>query len=54
VVDGGSNRVFGTLDAGKAPYALAVNPVSGKLHVANADKTSFTIIDVSRFRKPRL
>jgi YVTN family beta-propeller protein len=52
VIDGASNTVLATLEAGKAPYALAVNPASGKLHVANLDETAFTILDVSHVRKP--
>jgi DNA-binding beta-propeller fold protein YncE len=50
VIDGSNNRVLSTMNAGKAPFALAINPVSGKLHVANEDKASFTILDVSAFQ----
>jgi YVTN family beta-propeller protein len=52
VIDGANNHVLATLPAGKNPYALAVNPSAGKLHVANVDDKSFTIVDVKDIRKP--
>jgi YVTN family beta-propeller protein len=49
-IDGATSKVLATLEAGKAPYALVVNPVSGKLHVANMDKMSFTVLDGSHLQ----
>jgi DNA-binding beta-propeller fold protein YncE len=49
--DGKNNHVLATLAAGKNPYALAVNAGAGKLHVANLDERSFTIIDVKDVRR---
>ena len=53
VIDGDSNKAIATLAAGIAPYALAIDPGAGRLHIANLDKHSFTILDVTRFQAQR-
>ena len=37
--------VLGTVSAGKSPYAVAVNPVTGKVYVANLTSNNVTVID---------
>jgi YVTN family beta-propeller protein len=48
VIDGATNQALATLPAGRRPYALAVEPGSSKLYVANAaGEKVFTVVDTS-------
>jgi YVTN family beta-propeller protein len=48
VIDGATNQALATLPAGRRPYALAVDPGSSKLYVANAaGEKVFTVVDIS-------
>jgi DNA-binding beta-propeller fold protein YncE len=48
VIDGATNQALATLPAGRRPYALAVDPGSSKLYVANAaGEKVFTVVDTS-------
>jgi len=42
---GHAQRVTATLSAGTAPQAIAVNPVTNKIYVANAGSNTVTVID---------
>jgi YVTN family beta-propeller protein len=46
VIDGDRKRLVGTVLAGQDPYALTVNPVSHKVHVANVHQDSDFILDL--------
>jgi len=47
VIDGSKNTVIGAYDAGKNPYALAIDSVAGHIYAANYDEPPVTAIDVS-------
>jgi len=40
-----ADAVIATVPVGNTPIAVAVNPVTNKVYVANADSSSVTIID---------
>ena len=44
VIDGATN-LTATVSVGKFPYAIAVNPVTNKIYVANESSNSVTVID---------
>jgi YVTN family beta-propeller protein len=48
VIDGAKNTVLGTYDAGKNPYALAVDPGFSHIYAANYGEPSVIAVDVSQ------
>jgi DNA-binding beta-propeller fold protein YncE len=51
MIDTQSRKAVATLPAGKSPYALAVDPGSLRVYVANeADDRPYTIVDVTGVR----
>src|SRR5262249_5578634 len=44
-IDGGTGAVLGTIAAGNRSFAFAVNPVTGKVYVANNNSNTITVID---------
>ena len=44
VIDGATNATT-TVPAGQAPIAVAVNPVTNKIYVANTGSDNVTVID---------
>ena len=45
VIDGRTNTVAATVPADKGPWAVAVNPVSNMIYVANRLSDKVTVID---------
>ena len=44
VIDGATNLTT-SVSVGKSPYAIAVNPVTNKIYVANNRSNNVTVID---------
>lgn len=47
-----AHRVIATINTSAAPYGLALNPVSGKLHVATLSAATFSILDLYAIHLP--
>ena len=45
VIDGATNTTNTVVAAGSYPYAVAVNPVTNKIYVANQGSNTVTVID---------
>jgi YVTN family beta-propeller protein len=45
VIDGARNRVVKTINSGKNPYAVAVDPNSGHIYVLSYGHPALTIVD---------
>jgi YVTN family beta-propeller protein len=45
VIDGARNSVLKTLNAGRNPYALVVDPNSGQLYVASYGEPALAVVD---------
>jgi uncharacterized protein len=45
VIDGATDRVVATVNAGDLPYVIAVNPVTNKVYISKTFSNSMTVID---------
>ena len=48
VIDGATNST-NTVTAGSFPFALAVNPVTNQIYVANINSANVTVRGITRF-----